>query len=96
MGKILEYREVKKLLSTYIKPFPQYVLPLTGKIHTTFNQALTATGRLSSSNPNLQNIPVRSDRGKEIRKAFVPSDGRKHTLRRLLPDRTQGDGTSLR
>lgn len=74
VGKILEYREVKKLLSTYIKPFPQYVLPLTGKIHTTFNQALTATGRLSSSNPNLQNIPVRSDRGKEIRKAFVPSD----------------------
>ena len=70
----MEYREVKKLLSTYIKPFPQYVLPLTGKIHTTFNQALTATGRLSSSNPNLQNIPVRSDRGKEIRKAFVPSD----------------------
>lgn len=74
VNEILEYREVKKLLSTYIEPFPGYVSPVTGKIHTTFNQALTATGRLSSSNPNLQNIPIRSERGKEIRKAFVPSD----------------------
>lgn len=74
VNKILEYREVKKLLSTYIEPFPAYVSEVTGKIHTTFNQALTATGRLSSSNPNLQNIPIRSERGKEIRKAFVPSD----------------------
>ncbi len=71
--EILEYRAVKKLLSTYIEPFPGYVSPVSGKIHTTFNQALTATGRLSSSNPNLQNIPIRSERGKEIRKAFVPS-----------------------
>ncbi len=68
---ILDYRATKKLLSTYIEPFPSYVSPVDGRIHTTFNQALTSTGRLSSSNPNLQNIPVRTERGKEIRKAFV-------------------------
>jgi DNA polymerase-1 len=73
VNEILEFRGVKKLLSTYIEPFPGYISPVTGKIHTTFNQALTATGRLSSSKPNLQNIPVRTERGKEIRKAFVPS-----------------------
>ncbi len=73
VNEILEYRAVKKLLSTYIEPFHSLVNPLTGKVHTTFNQALTSTGRLSSSRPNLQNIPVRSERGKEIRKAFVPS-----------------------
>ncbi len=73
INEILEYRGVKKLLSTYIEPFPTFVSPVTGKIHTTFNQALTATGRLSSSKPNLQNIPIRTERGKEIRKAFVPS-----------------------
>ena len=73
INEILEYRGVRKLLSTYIEPFPNYVSPVTGKIHTTFNQALTATGRLSSSKPNLQNIPIRTERGKEIRKAFVPS-----------------------
>ena len=73
INKILEYRAVRKLLSTYIDPLPTYVSPVTGKIHTTFNQALTATGRLSSSKPNLQNIPIRTERGKEIRKAFVPS-----------------------
>ena len=73
VDEILEYRAAKKLLSTYIEPFPEYIDPSDGKIHTTFNQALTATGRLSSSNPNLQNIPIRSERGKEIRKAFVPS-----------------------
>ncbi len=73
INEILEYRGVKKLLSTYIEPFPSYISPVTGKIHTTFNQALTATGRLSSSKPNLQNIPIRTERGKEIRKAFVPS-----------------------
>ncbi len=73
VGDILEYRAVRKLLSTYIEPFFSLVNPATGKIHTTFNQSLTATGRLSSSKPNLQNIPVRSERGKEIRKAFVPS-----------------------
>ncbi len=73
INEILEYRAVKKLLSTYIEPFPNFVSPKTGKIHTTFNQALTSTGRLSSSKPNLQNIPIRTERGKEIRKAFVPS-----------------------
>lgn len=73
INEILEYRGVKKLLSTYIEPFPNYVSETTGKVHTTFNQALTATGRLSSSKPNLQNIPIRTERGKEIRKAFIPS-----------------------
>ena len=73
INEILEYRAVRKLLSTYIDPLPTYVSPVTGKIHTTFNQALTATGRLSSSKPNLQNIPIRTERGKEIRKAFIPS-----------------------
>lgn len=72
IGKILEFRAVKKLLSTYIEPFPSYISMRDGRVHTTFNQALTATGRLSSSNPNLQNIPIRTERGKEIRKAFVP------------------------
>ena len=72
VNEILEYRAVKKLLSTYIEPFPSYISPKDGRVHTTFNQALTATGRLSSSNPNLQNIPIRTERGKEIRKAFVP------------------------
>ena len=72
VDEILEFRAVKKLLSTYIEPFPSYVSPRDGRVHTTFNQALTATGRLSSSNPNLQNIPIRTDRGREIRKAFVP------------------------
>ena len=72
VDEILEFRAVKKLLSTYIEPFPAYVSPVDGRVHTTFNQALTATGRLSSSNPNLQNIPIRTERGKEIRKAFIP------------------------
>ena len=69
---ILDYRGLKKLLGTYIEPFPSYVSPRDGRVHTTFNQALTATGRLSSSNPNLQNIPIRTEQGREIRKAFVP------------------------
>ncbi len=73
INEILEYRGIKKLVSTYIEPLPSYISPVTGKIHTTFNQALTATGRLSSSKPNLQNIPIRTERGKEIRKAFIPS-----------------------
>ena len=71
---ILDFRAAKKLLSTYIEPFPKYISPITGRIHTTFNQALTSTGRLSSSNPNLQNIPIRTDRGRYIRKAFVAQD----------------------
>ena len=70
---ILEYRNFKKLLSTYIDALPVMISPADGKLHTTFNQALTATGRLSSNNPNLQNIPIRTERGREIRKAFVPS-----------------------
>ena len=73
INEILEYRGIKKLLSTYIEPLPTYVSEKTGNIHTTFNQALTATGRLSSSKPNLQNIPIRTERGREIRKAFIPS-----------------------
>ena len=73
VGKILEYRGIKKLLSTYTDALPQLINRKSGKIHTTFNQSLTATGRLSSTNPNLQNIPVRTERGREIRKAFIPS-----------------------
>lgn len=68
---ILEYRGIKKLLSTYVDTLPTLIHPVTGKVHTSFNQAVTATGRLSSSNPNLQNIPVRDELGKEIRKAFI-------------------------
>ena len=75
VGKILEHRGLKKLLGTYVDALPLLINPRTGRIHTSFNQAVTATGRLSSSNPNLQNIPVRDDDGKEIRKAFVPDDG---------------------
>ena len=71
---ILEYRGVKKLLSTYVEALPQLVNRTTGRIHTSFNQAVTATGRLSSTNPNLQNIPVRDEMGRRIRKAFIPSD----------------------
>ena len=74
VGFILEYRAVKKLISTYADALPNLISPLDGKVHTTFNQALTATGRLSSNNPNLQNIPIRTERGREIRKAFVPSN----------------------
>ena len=75
IGKILEYRGLKKLLSTYIDALPQLINPKTGRIHTSFNQTVTATGRLSSSNPNLQNIPIRDEDCKEIRKAFIPDDG---------------------
>lgn len=71
---ILEYRGVKKLLSTYVEALPQLVNRTTGRIHTSFNQAVTATGRLSSTNPNLQNIPVRDELGRRIRRAFIPSD----------------------
>lgn len=75
IGKILEYRGLKKLLNTYVDALPQLINPHTGRIHTSFNQAVTSTGRLSSSNPNLQNIPIRDEDGKEIRKAFIPDDG---------------------
>ena len=77
---ILEYRGLKKLLSTYVDSLPQLVNPVTGHIHTSYNQAVTATGRLSSANPNLQNIPVREDVGRPIRAAFVPSDERHELL----------------
>lgn len=75
VGKILEFRKIKKLLSTYVNALPELINPHTGKIHTTYNQTVTATGRLSSTNPNLQNIPIRNDDGREIRKAFIPDDG---------------------
>ena len=73
--KILEYRGIKKLLSTYVEALPEMINPKTGKIHTSYNQTVTATGRLSSSNPNLQNIPIRDEMGKEIRRAFIPDEG---------------------
>ena len=76
VGEILEYRGVKKLLSTYIDALPKLINGKTGRVHTSFNQTVTATGRLSSSNPNLQNIPIRDEQGKEIRKAFIASEGR--------------------
>ena len=79
VGKILEYRGVKKLLSTYVEALPELVNSQTGRIHTSYNQAVTATGRLSSTNPNLQNIPIRDELGKPIRAAFVASDS-EHTL----------------
>lgn len=75
VDKILDYRGYKKLLSTYIDSLPQLVNPRTGHIHTSYNQAVTTTGRLSSSNPNLQNIPIRDENGKEVRKAFIPDAG---------------------
>lgn len=73
--KILAHRGLKKLLGTYIDALPQLINPRTGRVHTSFNQTVTSTGRLSSSNPNLQNIPIRDENGKEIRKAFIPDEG---------------------
>jgi len=75
IDKVLEYRGLKKLLSTYVEALPLLVDKKTGRIHTSYNQAVASTGRLSSNNPNLQNIPVRDERGREIRKAFVPEEG---------------------
>ena len=72
---MMEYRELEKLRSTYVDALPQLILPRTGRIHTRFNQTVAATGRLSSSDPNLQNIPIRTDLGREIRKGFIPADG---------------------
>ena len=74
VAEVLEYRQLNKLLSTYVKPLPELVDPETGRIHTQYMQAVAATGRLSSTQPNLQNIPIRTKRGREIRKAFVPRD----------------------
>lgn len=79
VDKILDYREIVKLKSTYVDALPQMINPRTGRIHTSFNQVVAVTGRLSSDNPNLQNIPIRTTRGKEVRKAFVPRD-EKHIL----------------
>lgn len=75
VAKILEYRQLKKLISTYLDALPKCINPQTGKVHTNYNQTVTATGRISSSNPNLQNIPVRESVGREIRRAFIPSPG---------------------
>lgn len=75
VGKILEYRQLKKLLNTYLTALPAAINPVTGKVHTNYNQTVTATGRISSSSPNLQNIPVRDDVGREIRRAFIPDAG---------------------
>ena len=75
VSKVLDYRELKKLISTYVSTLPSYIDPRDGKIHTTYNQTVTATGRLSSSNPNLQNLPIRSERGKLIREAVIPDEG---------------------
>jgi DNA polymerase I len=75
IGKVLEYRGLRKLLSTYVEALPLLINRSTGRIHTSFNQAVASTGRLSSNNPNLQNIPVKDERGREIRKAFIPEEG---------------------
>ncbi|NLJ44544.1 MAG: DNA polymerase I [Bacteroidales bacterium] len=75
IGKVLEYRGLKKLLSTYVETLPELADKRTGRIHTSYNQAVASTGRLSSNNPNLQNIPVKDERGREIRKAFIPEEG---------------------
>ncbi|MCM1519226.1 MAG: DNA polymerase I [Lachnoclostridium sp.] len=72
---ILKYRRLKKLLTTYLEALPAMVNPVTGRIHTSYNQTVTATGRISSNNPNLQNIPIRTDDGREIRRGFIPDDG---------------------
>ena len=79
MEDILAYRELTKLKSTYVDSLPGLINPRTGRLHTSYNQAVAVTGRLSSNNPNLQNIPIRTDRGKEIRKAFIPRDSQ-HVL----------------
>src|SRR5450756_2485443 len=73
--KVLEYRQLSNLKGTYVDALPALIAPVTGRVHTTFNQAGAATGRLSSSNPNLQNIPIRTELGREIRAAFVPEPG---------------------
>ncbi|MDE6291916.1 MAG: DNA polymerase I, partial [Muribaculaceae bacterium] len=75
IGKILEYRQIKKLLNTYLNALPETINKETGKIHTNYNQTVTSTGRLSSSSPNLQNIPVRDEMGRDIRRAFIPDPG---------------------
>src|SRR5207245_4509468 len=73
--KIIEHRQIAKLKGTYVDPLPDLINPQTGRIHASFNQTVAATGRLSSSDPNLQNIPVRSEQGRQIRQAFLPAEG---------------------
>ena len=84
---ILDWRGLHKLKSTYIDALPQLVHPRTGRVHTSFNQAVAATGRLSSSDPNLQNIPIRTELGRQIRRAFVADPGQRADLGRLLANR---------
>ena len=74
VADILDWRSVNKLQSTYVKALPEEIHPQTGRVHTVYNQAVAATGRLSSNNPNLQNIPIRTQRGQQVRKAFIPRD----------------------
>ena len=93
---VLEWRALQKLKGTYIDALPQMVHPQTGRVHTCFNQAVAATGRLSSSDPNLQNIPIRTELGREIRRAFVAEPGSRARLRRLLADRAPRARAPLR
>ena len=89
-AEILEYRTIAKLKSTYVDTLPTLINPQTGRIHASFNQMVVATGRLSISDPNLQNIPIKGTEGRKIREAFVPEDGFVLLVIRLLPDRAQG------
>ena len=91
-GKILEYRQLAKLKGTYADALPALIHPRTGRIHTSFNQLVAATGRLSSSNPNLQNIPIRTELGRRIRQAFIPRSGLASRGRGLLADRAADPG----
>ena len=94
-ARILDYRTLAKLQSTYVEKLASLQDPATGRVHTSFNQAVAATGRLSSSNPNLQNIPIRSEDGNRIRQAFVPAEGIGVSVSRLFADRSAGPGPLL-
>jgi DNA polymerase-1 len=93
---VLRHRTLAKLKSTYADALLEMIHPQTGRIHTSFNQTVAATGRLSSSDPNLQNIPIRTEEGREIRKAFVPREGWTIAFGGLLPDRTAYSGPLFR
>ena len=92
---LMEYRELSKLESTYIDALPELVNPRTGRLHTSFNQTVAATGRLSSSDPNLQNIPIRRELGRDIRRGFVPAEGLEASRGRLLADRAAAAGAPV-